>query len=125
MDPIEWLRNGLFAAGGAVLAALINAWRKPSSRAELLAQEWAIASATITRLDGQVERLIGRVEDLEEQNATCQGENRQLRQWGESLVSILRREGLSIPERELPNTFLVLEGDHATLLKPDQRNPKE
>jgi hypothetical protein len=126
MDVGDWLKTGVAAAVGAVLAAVVQAWRKPSSQAELIAAIQKAAHDQIQDLREEVERLQTRVEDVEKANAglkaanaACQGENRQLWQELESLEAFLRRSGIDVPARDLPRSFIVFEADRVTVLTPD------
>ena len=81
------------------------------------------------RLDGehpaQVHaHLLGeRVDALEEENETCRGENRELRQHLSSLEVILRDAGIPVPAKELPGSLVVIEGRRTTVMKPRPRKP--
>lgn len=109
------------AAGvGAVIAAAVRVWRKPSSQAEMITASQAALGDAIARLQSEVKRLQDRVDGLEAENADCRGENRQLWQWAESLEEMLRRSGIPIPARDMPRSFIVMEAERVTVMKPDR-----
>lgn len=131
-DVLDWLKAGLGVAVGMVVAALVNAWRKPSSHAELEKAINEAARGIVADLRTEVDRLQDRSLQCESENRhmaaridTLEGKNRQLWQRNDSLEALLRREGIPVPERDLPSTFVVLETDRATVLKPEPRKPKE
>jgi len=59
-----------------------------------------------------------RVEQLEKENEHCRGENRQALQRIDSLESLLRREGVPIPDRAPPGGSMLVEADGATSAAP-------
>lgn len=73
------------------------------------------------KLAAQVEELISRVHDLEEENQQCRGENRQMAQRVESLEAYLRRRGVDVPASGMAGTLTVFEGDEITVYKAGEQ----
>lgn len=119
----ELLKWAAVLFGGGVVGALVQAFRKPSSRAELEKQALETYSSIIGELRTELSRLGERVDALEEENETCRGENRELRQHLSSLEVILRDAGIPIPAKELPGSLVVIEGRRTTVLQPRPRKP--
>jgi hypothetical protein len=74
-DPTSWLLGGGVAGGGvlgALATVIAQAWRKPSSQAEVIEAATNAATAVIGNLRGEVDRLHGRVDDAEDHQAKCE-----------------------------------------------------
>lgn len=63
------------------------------------------------------------IEALKAENEHCRGENRQITQRLESLQSVLRRNGIDVPEAFSPGALTIIENGHATVLKPSRSEP--
>jgi len=119
----EFLKWVAVLFGGGVVGALAQAFRKPSTRAELEKQALDTYSSIIAELRTELRRLGERVDALETENESCRGENRELRQHLSSLEVILRDAGIPVPAKELPGSLVILEGRRATVMKPRPRKP--
>lgn len=62
-----------------------------------------------------------KIEELEEENRNCRGENNQMAQRINSLANYLRRSGIQIPEGGIEGAFIELSGDCAAVLIPGQK----
>lgn len=126
MDTQDLIEKGaigvVFTAIGAVATALVRVWRKPSAPAEMIEAAGQVARDMMGELRSELGRITKRVEDLEEENLQCRGENRQLWSYTIGLERILRDAGIPIPAREMPNTLTVFEGEHMTVLKPQHKS---
>lgn len=132
LEDLSWLTPGVATALGAIVVAFVGmvtavagVWRKPSSPADLQKAISDAAHGIVTDLRSEVGRLQDRIVHLEERSLQCEGENRQLRQWADSLVSILRENGLPIPVRDLSGSLIVMEGERRTVFKPTPKKPEE
>ena len=132
MDLFDWLKAGLGAAVGMVLAALVNAWRKPSSNAEMVKAINEAAHGIVSDLRAEVDRVQARAIQCERESRematridSLEGRNRQLWQRNDSLEAVLRREGIPVPARDISGSLIVMEGGHATVFKPDPAKPEE
>jgi hypothetical protein len=100
------------AAIGRAQAAFAEALTKQGTAfAESLMEERQAREELIAQL--QV-----RVRGLEAENEQCRGENRQMSQRFDSLVSELRKRGIDLPARDFPGAFVMLEDGKATVLRP-------
>lgn len=132
LENLDWLTPGVGTALAAcvvgfvgMVTAVVGSWRKAASPAELQKAISDAAHGIVTDLRVEVDRLQNRVAELEDRSLQCEGENRQLRQWADSLVAILRENGIPIPVRDLSGTWIVMEGDRRTVFKPTTKKPKE
>lgn len=141
----EWVTPLLTLLGGTGLGALIQAIRKPSSKAEDKAAE-AEASRSATdgfvalvkelreerRADRQeLEQLKDEVRTLRKEHADCLRENAERRQEISELKDEVRelRAGqlsrdLAAAADILPGTMAVIEGDRKTVIRPPRKPRK-
>ena len=148
----EWLTPLLTLIGGTGLGALIQAIRKPSSKAE---DKTAEAEASRSATDGfvalveelreerradrqELEQLKDEVRTLRKEHADCLRENAELRQANAVLrqgVAELKDRLKHLEESRLardiadaakgaPGTFTTIEGDKVTTLRPPRKPRK-
>jgi TolA-binding protein len=118
-SEIALLVATVVGSGGA--GAILGAIFKPSSKADLVKVAQEAAQSVIGDLRGEVDRLQGRVEALERENENCRAENNALKQQMQSLEDVLRKNGVQLPARDMPGSFIVLENDRTTVLKPSRK----
>lgn len=71
---VSAIASALFGGGviGAIVQALVNGFRKPSSQAEIIKAAQDAAGAVIGHLTDEVERLTKSVEAQEQHRQTCE-----------------------------------------------------
>lgn len=114
VTPLATLLGG--GVIGTIVTTIVQAFRKPSSPAEMLDAATAATTAMYDRLERRVDRL-------ELENERCRAENGRLWDWGHGLEALLRDNGINIPPRDLPGAFVVIEGVNTTVLKREGDPP--
>jgi predicted ribosome quality control (RQC) complex YloA/Tae2 family protein len=146
-DPIELVKAIVSSSAGAAAAtgafvlwqARVNAGgatakAKIEAPADMLVAMGAFQKALNEQSQALTEDLrkelrlqARRIDVLEQENEACRRDNEQLRgdvanmrQWASSLEELLRRNNIPIAARDMPGSFLVLEGDRSTVMKPQE-----
>ena len=135
----EWLAPLLALIGGGGIGALIQAWRKPSSRAEDATAEATADHALTEKFLALTTRLEERLKRVEEEADRCQAESAELRKENEDLrreVAELKDRLKHLEESRLardiadaakgaPGTFTTIEGNKVTTLRPPRQSRRE
>lgn len=115
----------LFGGGG--LGMLFQAFRKPSSQAEMIKAAQDVAKSMMEAMAARIGSLEQDVERLKRENETCRVENERL--WGEnerlweqvgSLEAAIRARNVEEAAKALPGTFATIENDRVTVLRPSR-----
>lgn len=78
----------------------------------------------VTRQSRSIRKLVARVEQLEAENEVCRQGARRLELEILSLEEVLRANGIQIAAREMPGSFVILEGDRTTVFKEGESKPR-
>ncbi len=121
VGALAWLREKERAKSHTVTARLSVPSQMVGEAAEFQKFLNEHSERFTASLSQRIETMDGEIQDLKRENLRCRNEANQLRQHVESLETVLRRQGIDIPERRLERSFTVMENGETTTMRADAR----